>query len=138
MSAVAYEPTLLIHWDREDDFVSFVLGLCEVMIAHNLRQIRRGVGDPYASDFQYVFEDSGNDAWKDAYHAKASGTGDCKDIVCWRVASLRAQGILARPVALSQGERGGQPFIHVVVQHPNGKIEDPSILFGMSLRSARP
>lgn len=55
------------------------------------------------------------------------GAGDCDDLACWRAAELRVRhGIMARaiPVAVSSG-------YHVVVQYPDGTIEDPSLKLGM-------
>lgn len=55
------------------------------------------------------------------------GAGDCDDLACWLAAERRVRdGIHARAVPVQAG-RG----YHVIVAHPDGRIEDPSAELGM-------
>ena len=60
--------------------------------------------------------------------ALVQGWGDCDDLAPWRSAELVARdGVAARPLV-----REVRPGLwHVVVRHPDGRLEDPSRLLGM-------
>lgn len=53
------------------------------------------------------------------------GTGDCDDLVLYRLSELKAAGIPARCTAEWLGNA-----VHVQVRLPNGAIEDPSLILG--------
>ena len=54
-------------------------------------------------------------------------TGDCDQLACWRAAELQEQGIDAVAVPIRRREN----LMHIVVKHPDGRIEDPSRVLGM-------
>jgi hypothetical protein len=64
--------------------------------------------------------------WRTIREIVTAGHGDCEDLATARVAELRRAGIRAIPWLLKNG-----PTWHVVVRHPDGKIEDPSKILGM-------
>lgn len=53
---------------------------------------------------------------------------DCDDAVAWRCAELQEQGINAEPHVYQTGE----DLYHCVVRYPDGRIEDPSRILGMT------
>lgn len=57
---------------------------------------------------------------------------NCEDLACWRVAELRVRfGIGARPTYTSQVRPDGSYLYHILVELPDGSIEDPSRNLGM-------
>jgi hypothetical protein len=60
----------------------------------------------------------------------ARGNGDCDQLAAWRAAELQLKGIKAKAIP-----RWVRPkLMHVVVQLPSGRLEDPSRLLGMGKR----
>lgn len=58
--------------------------------------------------------------------------GDCDNLVCARVAELWRVGVLASPwLIYEKNEIGGRTY-HAQVRHPDGTIEDPSRILGMT------
>lgn len=55
------------------------------------------------------------------------GSGDCDDLACVRAAQLRLQGVRASAVPIRSPGVGW----HIVVQLPDGSVEDPSARLGM-------
>lgn len=56
--------------------------------------------------------------------------GDCDDLVAWRVAELRIQGIDARPM-IRWPKRNPNNKYHAMVRLPSGATDDPSARLGM-------
>lgn len=81
----------------------------------------------YSGKVRYVREPPGRERWQSAKETAARGYGDCEDLVGYRVAELIRSGINARPKVLEINPT----LRHVVVQHPDGTIEDPSAKLGM-------
>lgn len=69
--------------------------------------------------------------FRDIPEVIAKGGGDCEDLVAWRVAELRYRGVQARPTFRWQELKGGRMLYHILVNHPDGGIEDPSRALGM-------
>lgn len=88
----------------------------------------RGAPFLYKSGVRYI---DTHDEWRDIPRVLSVGGGDCKDLVAWRVAELRAQHRTAHPRILMQQTGPGAFLYHVVVQHGDGRYEDPSKLLGM-------
>lgn len=61
------------------------------------------------------------------------GWGDCDDLACYLAAERRVyDGIGARPKVVLEGiGPDGSHHWHVVVVHPDGSLEDPSVMLGM-------
>jgi hypothetical protein len=96
--------------------------------------MRRGlVGSLYDSGVRYEREAPGFEDWQTAAETLRRGVGDCEDLVIWRVAELREQGIPARAIVLPLRRR----LWHVVVRHPDGMLEDPSTALGMRAQDNR-
>jgi len=82
-----------------------------------------------------------NEPWAGRFENIASvavvlqrGWGDCDDLVAWRIAELRNDGIKATARIYWREHptpRGPMRLYHVQVRHPDGEIEDPSRLIGM-------
>jgi hypothetical protein len=62
---------------------------------------------------------------------QAGGRSDCNDFAVYRAAYLQQRGIDAVPMLMRVG-----PGYHVVVQLPDGSIEDPSARLGMPIPGA--
>lgn len=95
----------------------------------------------YDTGVRYKEEPPGQEIWADIGHVLHSGSGDCDDLVGWRVAELRARGIdknargkfVAYPRVCQVAEGAPCTTYHVVVQRSDGRVEDPSIRLGMRI-----
>lgn len=89
----------------------------------------------YRSGVRYDNERAGKKQWQDIGETLRLGKGDCKDLACWLVAEHRVQGLRSRPFiryrtkSLGNGRRFS--LYHILVQRPDGTIEDPSRVLGM-------
>ena len=93
----------------------------------------------YQSGVRYQEQayDVGQEDWHEIPAALLAKKTDCKVLAAWRCAELRVRGVAAVPYLLRQStpvrEAVGIPDFgyHVVVQWPDGRIEDPSKILGM-------
>ncbi len=83
----------------------------------------------YDSGVRYKRE-HGTEHWKAVPQLLRDKHGDCEDLACWRAAEQRISGIECRPF-LKRMVRNGFRLYHVLVQYPDGRIEDPSKKLGM-------
>lgn len=85
----------------------------------------------YDGLIRYEAEPDGLELWASTPALFARRFGDCEDLAADRVSQLQLAGVPAA-TALSLEERSvtGDRW-HVLVQHPNGRIEDPSKALGM-------
>ncbi len=79
----------------------------------------------YASGVRYRRESP--DKWLAPIDVLTQRHGDCEDLAAWLCAQRRQQGGDCRAMAYRTGRR----MWHVVVQHADGRIEDPSKKLGM-------
>lgn len=79
----------------------------------------------YVSGIRYR-RDPG-EVWQSPSETALLGYGDCEDLALYRAHELRIAGIPARVRVY----RASPKTMHVVVQHPDGRIEDPSRALGM-------
>ena len=131
-------------------------GLCRVnewLIRRSIRRFEKGeISEPipplYASGVRYKEDGPGEENWKDCVQVLRDGNGDCDRVVAWRVGELWAANIPARPVIKWQQlpkwfcvremkfppamvPEKGISMVHVLVEWPDGTIEDPSKVLGM-------
>lgn len=67
----------------------------------------------------------------------ARGSGDCDDVVSWRIAELRNAGENAKVRLKWQYDAArGARMYHVLVRRANGQVEDPSLRLGMGNHAA--
>lgn len=100
----------------------------------------------YKSGVVYDNEHAGKKEWYDVGKCIEMGMGDCKDLACWLVAEHRLRGINSRPFIRYRTRRYVDPsgrvkrfsLYHVLVQRPDGRLEDPSRALGMGHAGARP
>jgi hypothetical protein len=86
----------------------------------------------YESGVRYQMEPRGLEEFRDIPTILKNGCGDCDDLACWRVAELWMRfGINARPVFTCRMQPNGMRMYHILVQYPDGHIEDPSLILGM-------
>lgn len=81
----------------------------------------------YTSSIRYRMEPAGREIWQSAFETATRGVGDCEDLVAYRLAELWKDNVKARAKVLTITPR----LRHVVVQHKDGTIEDPSKNRGM-------
>ena len=73
-----------------------------------------------------VYEPESSDEWLTIPYIMAMGSGDCEDLVAWRVAELLSQG----REAYAKREATPDPLMwHWIVDLPEG-TEDPSVILG--------
>lgn len=93
----------------------------------------------YKSGVRYQRESVGPEHWKDIPTVLTDGYGDCEDLASFRTAELRVRMGLPANIVLRYRSKivSGQIFslYHVLVRHPNGRIEDPSKKLGMKGRA---
>jgi hypothetical protein len=120
--------------------------LLEALTAIDLYYLRKNPGTPsiYRAGVSYEVppDDGTDDDWRDIPTVIKLGKGDCDDFACWRAAELRLQGVAARAVAdilydpiitKRLNRSADKPFfsVHILVQLPDGRREDPSRALGM-------
>ena len=82
---------------------------------------------------------NGQEQFLGVRQVRQQGWADCEDLACWRIAELRlglhgplhAPAVLAKPVFYSRPMANGARMYHIVVQLPDGRLEDPSRRLGM-------
>lgn len=126
---------------RQDgaDSRAWLQPMLDALTAINRSWIDRNPSAPsiYSGGVRYVPELPGREQWRDLPSVLASGVGDCEDLATARAAELQARGVRARAVPRIVSRRatiggGVSELVHIVVRHPDGRIEDPSAALGMS------
>lgn len=84
----------------------------------------------YASGVRYQKESPDSENYQDIPRTLELRTGDCEDLVAWRLAELQEAGEDAHLV-LREYRDGADTDFHVLLARANGEIEDPSRLLGM-------
>lgn len=112
----------------------------------------------YTSSVRYMEEPPGAEEWQDIPTCLQMGDMDCEDAACWRSAELQVFGdemhsvvearrskgsaeigsaaqaprsIDAVPVFRYQKRKDGSYLYHILVEKPDGTVEDPSYVQGM-------
>ena len=106
---------------QADVFAAFVETLVEVnrIVLRASGAVAAPATSLYASGVRFQ-EDA---RWQDVTSMRSTGYGDCKDLVAWRLAELRGQGVDAR-LHVIFSKAGGTDVFHMVVLHPGGQLED--------------
>lgn len=73
-----------------------------------------------------------DDLWQDIFTVYAQKSGVCENLVAWRIAELRKRGIDANIHITQYMLPNGDQKFHIRVIWPNGFIEDPSKILGMT------
>ena len=110
----------LLRWSME----------AQIALAEAWYAIAPDTPGPLEAGAQYAHLDA-NDVALDVPSMLATGLGDCKDLVAWRVAQLRAAGEPAGFYLMPQGHARGIERWHVVTVRGNGVHEDTAALCGM-------
>lgn len=86
----------------------------------------------YQSGIRYREDPAGTERWWDIPTIMRKREGaDCKKLACWRAAELRTKGVDATALPVMQSMANGVILVHVVVELPDGRTEDPSRILGM-------
>lgn len=87
----------------------------------------------YTSGIQYLEEPCGEDNWQDALTTWALKSGDCEDLAVYRAAELQVRhGVMAWPTPKVTRSADGKLSFHTRVRLPNGLIEDPARMLGLT------
>lgn len=89
---------------------------------------------PYLYESGVRYEDDSDavlDEWRDIPTVLEYGSGDCDDLVPWRIAELWRQGIPARAIAHLQRDDDGGILFHAFIRVSGNQTEDPSERLGM-------
>lgn len=120
--------------------VQVLVQLLEGLILANRLYLRAEPRAPgvYEAGLRYQLEAPGTDEWQDIPETLRRRTGDCEDLVAYRVAWLRErhEDIGAVPLItfrMLTDPRTGDlvTLYHVQVMHSDGSVEDPSVRLGM-------
>ena len=108
--------------------------LLDTLTSANIEWLKKNPGAPslYSSGVFYLREPPGREDWQDIPCTLRRRNGDCEDLACWRAAELIVrQGIPAFAQFRWRKRNEGGTLYHIIVQYPDGRIEDPSKLLGM-------
>jgi len=92
---------------------------------------RHRVPHLYTAGVRYERETGGRENWQEIATTLRLRRGDCEDLGCWRAAELQHAGIKARAFPRAKRRDDGSTLYHILVRHPDGRIEDPSRQLGM-------
>jgi hypothetical protein len=111
---------------RDDEHATVIGEAMETLILRNLMHLDKHPGTLplYESGVRYKFNPG---MWQDIPSTLRSQTGNCTDLVAWRVAELRRQ----KEPAMVHVELVGSDLFHVSIRRKDGRIEDPSRKLGM-------
>ncbi len=85
----------------------------------------------YDYPIRYEAEPLGLELWSSTAALFARGFGDCEDLASDLCAQRQLEGISCRAVLRHQETNEQGEFWHIVTEHSNGHVEDPSALLGM-------
>jgi hypothetical protein len=120
-----------------DDYVPPSVWLSPMLTALteiNAAYLRANLNAPrlYSSGVRYRRDPNGRELWWDIPVTLRARFGDCKKLACWRAAELRERDYInAVALPVLQSSAGGVVLVHVIVQLPDGRTEDPSRILGM-------
>lgn len=122
------DPTMQEEVARGDRALRILL---QALAAMNLDYLRLHPETPplYASGVRYIRE-HGTENWETIPVIIKHGGADCEDLASWRVAELLNMGVQADHYLRARYE-GGILKYHILVQLPDGTLEDPSRILGM-------
>jgi hypothetical protein len=119
---------IVVPWAGESDLrpaLAALTGLnMDIMRRHQLPDIYRS-GVRYQRE-KRLPDGVSREQWLTVPIIVRRGFGDCEDLGCYLAAQARLKGIDAHAIA-KQNPIGW----HIVVQYPDGSIEDPSRKLGM-------
>lgn len=84
----------------------------------------------YQSGVRYASQDPKACALRNPKSVFERKSGDCKQLVLWRIAELREHGVNATPRIIWLAQKD-ELVAHAQVRLPDGSIEDPSYNLGM-------
>ena len=83
------------------------------------------------SNVRYHPEPFGSEVWASTAAMFLRGVADCEDMACDLAAEYQLRGVPARAVLRLEEKTPTGNMWHVVVQMPDGSIQDPSAQLGM-------
>lgn len=117
---------------QDDPLADKILALLDALVQVNLIWLGRNPAPLLMeSGVVYKAERKGDEVWKDIPHVLLAMHGDCEDLVSYRVAELLFTGHTAKPILEKFPLENGDVYYHVLLEHGEGVIEDPSRALGM-------
>lgn len=92
----------------------------------------------YDTGTRYQREPQGSERFVQSGLLRSKKEGDCEDLACDLCAWLNVRGIPATVTFTWRTRPNGSRLYHILVQHPDGRIEDPSLKLGMGGPGDRP
>jgi hypothetical protein len=132
---VSYEPAFRLRFDlldlrsRQSALVHLVEGLAAANAGH--LQLHPRVPWLYESGVTYAEDPEGHECWTDIPETLSRGTGDCKDLVAWRLAEIRVREREEAFPVVTFARAGARVKFHIAVRRADGRVEDPSRELGM-------
>jgi len=107
--------------------------MLDALTSVNVQWLRANPNAPslYASGVVYQREPPGREDWQDIPCTLRRRNGDCEDLACWRAAELVVRSGIPAFAQFKWRKQPNGTLYHIVVQLPNGQIEDPSRVLGM-------
>ena len=134
---INFEAPLLFESEEERVASERVLRLLlDALLEEDERVLRAHPEFPnlYESGVRYQTEPAGVESFSSIPVVLERLHGDCADLASYRAAELRVRaGIAARTVYKFQRRPDGSLLYHILVQFPDGRIEDPSANLGMGM-----
>lgn len=90
----------------------------------------------YRAGVRYRAERFPREEWRGIAALHEEREGDCEDLACARSAELIVRAARAARPVFRWRRLGRLSVYHILVRHPDGSIEDPSLLLGMGARGA--
>jgi hypothetical protein len=114
-----------------------VCRLAEVEIDEARLELKaRKVPPIYKSGVRFKTQPASSCAFRPPSEVYERGGGDCKQLVTWRIAELRENGINAMPRVIWVDSRDGKTVsglqAHMQIRLPDNTVEDPSVNLGMA------
>ena len=125
----------LFNGDKDRDLSNKSLDMLLTALTRiDVRYLLRHPETPllYQSNVRYEEEPPGQEDWQDIPTCLRMGTADCEDLAAWCAAEYQVRfAVPAKAFYKSFTKSDGSVLYHIMVQHPDGRVEDPSRALGM-------
>jgi hypothetical protein len=116
---------------NQENAANVLCALTTLLVPEAVADIRKGNLSPlYSSGVKYHKQNPKACAFRMPSDVKKRGNGDCKQLVLWRLAELKANGETATPRVMWLNDRKGLQA-HILIRRADGNLEDPSVTLGM-------
>lgn len=124
-------PTLFVPGSSPVENAKALQALLECLIAIDAAHLVEHPKTPKLYDPKYGVRYGRTDEWMTIPSMYLAGKADCKSLTAMRIAELRREGKIAKPVFRFRKNQSGGTDYHILVQDGAGSFEDPSKILGM-------